>query len=196
MMAGKLPYSEGDIFALPLRDGGYGLGVVARMNGKGAVFGYFFGRRYDEPPALAEVGELDPIDNVWVPIFGDLGLTRGTWPVVGPLPGWQRAEWPMPAFGRHEELTGRYLRVEYGDDDPNSRPKRNRGLARGVRAAARGRPGRVRVRRVPDEQAARRSDVLSPIAGVQFASAPPARPWAALGCTATGDRRAADAVPV
>lgn len=28
----------------------------------------------------------------------------------------------MPAFGRHEELTDRYLRFEYADDDPNSRP--------------------------------------------------------------------------
>jgi hypothetical protein len=122
-MARKLPYSEGDVFAVPLGDGGYGVGVVARMNGQGAVLGYFFGQRYDEPPELGDVGELSAVDNVLVQVFGDLGLIRGKWPVVGALPGWLREEWPMPAFGRHEELTGRYLRVEYADDDPNSRPR-------------------------------------------------------------------------
>lgn len=54
-MARKLPYSEGDVFAVALRDGGYGTGVVARMDGKGSVLGYFFGRRYDKPPELADV---------------------------------------------------------------------------------------------------------------------------------------------
>lgn len=103
--------------------GPHGVGVVARMNGKGAVLGYFFGTRYDEPPDLSDVGELAAIDNVLVQRFGDLGLIRGTWPVVGRLPGWQREEWPMPAFGRREELTGRCWRVEYDDDDPNSRPR-------------------------------------------------------------------------
>lgn len=122
-MARKLTYSEGDVFAVPLGDGGYAAGVVARMNGKGAVLGYFFGQRYVDPPELADVGELSAVDNVLVQIFGDLGLMRGKWPVVGQLLGWRREEWPMPAFGRHEELTGRYLRVEYADDDPNSRPR-------------------------------------------------------------------------
>lgn len=122
-MARKLTYGEGDVFAVPLRDGGYGVGVVARMNGKGAVLGYFFGRRYDEPPELGDLEDLVAIENVLVQCFGDLGLIRGTWPVVGRLPGWRREEWPMPAFGRREELTGRCWRVEYDDDDPNSRPR-------------------------------------------------------------------------
>lgn len=118
----KLPYREGDVFAVPLRDGSCGLGVVARMNGKGAVLGYFFGPRYDEPPELADVGDLSAVDNVLVQIFGDVGLIRGNWSVIGQLPGWRREEWPMPVFGRREELTGRCWRVEYDDDDPNSRP--------------------------------------------------------------------------
>lgn len=119
----KLPYSEGDVFAVPLRDGGYGIGLVARMNGKGAVLGYFFGSRYDTVPNIAEVGELSALDAVLIQIFGDLGLIRGAWPVFGRLPGWQREEWPMPAFGRREALTGRCFRVEYPDDDPNGRPR-------------------------------------------------------------------------
>ena len=53
----------------------------------------------------------------------DLGLIRGNWPVIGQLPAWERHRWPMPAFGRREELTGRCWRVEYDDDDLNSRPR-------------------------------------------------------------------------
>ena len=44
VMARKLPYSEGDVFAVPLPDGGYGVGVVTRMDGKGSVLGYFLRR--------------------------------------------------------------------------------------------------------------------------------------------------------
>jgi hypothetical protein len=121
--ARRLTYREGDVFAVPLRAGGYGVGVVARMNGEGAVLGYFFGRRYDEPPELADVGGLAAGDNILTAIFGDLGLIRRNWPVVGRVRGWRREEWPMPAFGRREQLTGDYLRVEYADDDPSSRPR-------------------------------------------------------------------------
>src|SRR5213592_3499242 len=46
----KLPYREGDVFAVPLQDGAYGIGVVARMDREGAVLGYFFDRRYESVP--------------------------------------------------------------------------------------------------------------------------------------------------
>lgn len=120
-MARKANYREGDIFAVPLADGGYALGVVARMDGKGSVLGYFFDERYDDLPELAK-DSLSAVDNVLIQKFGDLGLIRGSWSVIGRIAPWRRHEWPMPAFGRHEELTGRFLRVEYDDDDPNSRP--------------------------------------------------------------------------
>jgi hypothetical protein len=51
--------------------------------------------------------------------FGDLGLVQGTWPILGRLDEWNRREWPMPLFVRHEELTGRSFMVRYADDDPN-----------------------------------------------------------------------------
>jgi hypothetical protein len=40
----KLPYSEGSVFLVPLRKGGYARGVVARASPKGkGLLGYFFG---------------------------------------------------------------------------------------------------------------------------------------------------------
>jgi hypothetical protein len=119
----KLPYREGDVFAVPLRDGGYGIGVVARMDGRGIVLGYFFGERHDDPPEPGDVHGSKPADSVHILRFGDLGLIRGEWPVIGPLPGWNREEWPMPAFGRQQDLTGRCLRVEYPHDDPSGPPR-------------------------------------------------------------------------
>jgi hypothetical protein len=120
----RIKYSEGDVFAVPLdHPGGYGLGVIARAKGNGPALGYFFGPRRHEVPDLADVADLAVVDNVLVAKFGDLGLNRGRWPIIGALPDWRREAWPMPAFGRDELLSDRLWRVEYADDDPNSRPR-------------------------------------------------------------------------
>ncbi len=115
----KVNYREGDWFAVPLRDGGFAVGVVARANPKGALLGYFFGPRRDEVPSLAEVAELKPDDAVLLRKFGHLGLTGGTWPIVGRVEGWDPVDWPMPTFVRYEELSGRSFHVFYDDNDPN-----------------------------------------------------------------------------
>jgi hypothetical protein len=112
-------YSEGDWFAVPLRDGGFAVGVIARANSDGVLFGYFFGPRRTEPPSLDEVATLSPADAVMVRKFGHLGIRQGTWPILGQIPGWASEDWPMPPFVRYEELTGRSFRVFYKDDDPN-----------------------------------------------------------------------------
>jgi hypothetical protein len=115
----KIAAKEGDWFAVPLREGGFAVGVVARTNQKGGMFGYFFGPKRAEVPALEDVAGLAPADAVLVGTFGDLGLIRGTWPLLGPCPHWERDRWPMPPLIRYEELTGRSFRVYYADDDPN-----------------------------------------------------------------------------
>lgn len=42
-------YREGSRFAVPLRQGGYAVGLVARVNPRGVLLGYFFGPRHDVP---------------------------------------------------------------------------------------------------------------------------------------------------
>lgn len=98
----KLPYKEGDWLAVPLRDGGYALGLAARVNGKGIVLGYFFGPRYTSPPSPIEIEGRQSQDAIFVGQFGDPGLLDGSWPVVGAVPGWQREDWPVPVFGRRD----------------------------------------------------------------------------------------------
>jgi hypothetical protein len=115
----RVNYREGDWFAVPLREGGYGVGIVARANPGAALLGYFFGPRHTDVPSLDDVANLKPADAVLVGKFGHLGLTGGTWPILGRVQGWDRDQWPMPVFVRYEELTGRSFHVFYDDSDPN-----------------------------------------------------------------------------
>ena len=114
-------YGEGDWFAIPLKDGGFGIGLIARANRKGVLLGYFFGPRQVAAPSLEDAAELSPEQAILVQRFGHLGLKQKTWPLLGRLDGWDRHQWPVPIFIRHEELTGRVLRVIYDDDDPSLR---------------------------------------------------------------------------
>lgn len=122
-----LPYSEGTWFAVPLRDGGYAVGVVSRMAPRGRVLvGHFFGPRRDALPLLEDVRALRPEDRVLVQRFGDLYLVEEKWPILGRDDRWQREQWPMPVFGRVVDVDGTAWRVEYQDDNPNSIPMETR----------------------------------------------------------------------
>ncbi|MFO0840715.1 MAG: Imm26 family immunity protein [Phycisphaerae bacterium] len=116
----RLPYAEWSVFCVPLNDGGYARGVVARATKKGKVLlGYFFGPRLATVDA-AILTDLDPQNSVLRITFGDLGLIRREWPILGVLPNWNRSAWPMPDVVRRDPL-GRLkpVLVRYSDDDPN-----------------------------------------------------------------------------
>lgn len=118
-MTTRAHYREGDWFAVPLPEGGFAVGLVARANPGGVLLGYFFGPKRSDVPLLSQLAALRPGDAVLVAGFGHLGLQQGVWPILGRLETWDRRDWPMPVFVRHEELTRRSLRVFYDDDDPN-----------------------------------------------------------------------------
>ena len=113
----KLPYSEGSIFLVPLRNGGYGRGVVARTPPQGkCLFGYFFGPRLPSADHFTLVG-IAPGEAILRLRFGDLGLINGEWPIRGRVPNWNRLEWPMPDFVRRAPGIKPRL-VRYSDSDP------------------------------------------------------------------------------
>jgi len=119
-MSIELPYKEGDWFAVPLRDGGFAVGLVARARRQGKIlFGYFFGPRRASPPSLDELAGLSPKDALRALCFGDLGMIEQKWPIIGQLPCWSREEWPMQDFVRRDEISGRAWRVRYSDVDPS-----------------------------------------------------------------------------
>jgi Immunity protein 26 len=122
-MAARVRYSEGDWFAVPLRDGGFAVGLIARANRNGVLFGYFFGPKRSALPTTRDLTGLSATGAVLVTTFGHLGVRDGKWPLIESATEWNREAWPMPTFGRFEELSGRAFAVEYRNDDPNSRPR-------------------------------------------------------------------------
>ena len=116
----RLPYREGTWFAVPLRQGGFAVGLVARATAKGKVIlCYFFGPCRAAIPALDEVERLTPSDAIRAIRVGDLGLIRGKWPIIGHAASWTRSDWPMPTFVRRDPLSRRAWRVYHSDTDPN-----------------------------------------------------------------------------
>lgn len=116
-MPKRLPYTDGDVFAVPLRNGGFARGVIARAAPRGRILlGYFFGPKMDAPGFGDR--EPRPTDALLYLRFGDLGLIKGEWPIVGKVEHWNRFDWPMPEFVR-DPLSGRAWRVHYADDDPS-----------------------------------------------------------------------------
>ena len=78
------------------------MGLVARMAPKGRTvpFGYFFGPRRAEIPALDEMANLQPSMAILLKKFGTVDLDNGRWTVLGRLPDWNREQWSMPSFLR------------------------------------------------------------------------------------------------
>jgi hypothetical protein len=114
----KLPYEEGSVFAMPLRNGGFARGVVARTPRRGkVVLGYFFGPRL-ETPAAATLDDLHPNLAVARIRFGDLGLIQGRWLVIGKVPNWNRSDWPIPDYVRRDPISRKAWLVRYLNDEP------------------------------------------------------------------------------
>lgn len=118
-MSRNVPYEDGTWFAVPLRDGGYGTGIVARHSADGCILIYLFGPRYKNIPPLHEVQKKRSKDAIKVKIAGDLGLIEGSWPIIGSSEAWKRDEWPMPKFIRKDEISNSVWLVTYADDNPN-----------------------------------------------------------------------------
>ena len=108
-------YEHGSIFFVPLRDGGFARGIVARFDGRGLVFGYFFGPRLSTVPRELDQTKLFAKDAILVGQFGDIGLRNGEWPLVAKLEDWNSESWPMPLFTSHAEREDQVILTEYDE---------------------------------------------------------------------------------
>lgn len=113
MKHGKLP-ALGTAFLVPLRDGGFALGVLARADKKGSAFGYFFGPRVSSA-AEVRLDRVVPEDALLVGMFGDLEIIRGNWPIIGKIDTWSPDRWSMPPLSRIDENAGRAWLSTYDD---------------------------------------------------------------------------------
>lgn len=94
--------------------------MVARSAPEGKLLlGYFFGPRLASQ-AEADVSDIEPSKAILSLRFGDLGLVKGLWPVVGRLPDWNPAQWPVPNAVRRDLLgKAKPILVRYDDNDPS-----------------------------------------------------------------------------
>jgi hypothetical protein len=111
----KVQYHEGDWFAVPLKGGGYAVGVVARHDGQGLLLGYFFGPRWAKVPRGEQVTGQSASEAVWMCLCNDIQLANATWPLIGHATAWDRTQWPVPVFARVDEFDGSAVRVVYSD---------------------------------------------------------------------------------
>ena len=116
----KSSYPNSSVFLVPLKYGGFARGVVARSAPEGRLLlGYFFGPRRASQ-AEADVSDIEPSKAILSLRFGDLGLVKGLWPVVGRLPDWNPAQWPVPNAVRRDLLgKAKPILVRYDDNDPS-----------------------------------------------------------------------------
>jgi hypothetical protein len=116
MMAQKrIRYDEGQWFAIPLRNGGYALGIIVRgsYKTKGGL-GYFFGPKFQTIPDDKDTLDKQPEDAVLITQFGDMGLVNGSWPLIHSSRQFLKDEWPIPKFGiKLPNLPGKGFVREY-----------------------------------------------------------------------------------
>ena len=113
-MKKKLKTPNGSVFLVPLPNGGFGIGVLVRADGRGRAYGVFFGPRVTDGDEV-KIARLNPQDAILRCRFGDYGLHTEGWPVIDLIDDWNEATWSIPKFCR---ITGdpslRYV-VEYDD---------------------------------------------------------------------------------
>ena len=98
-------YNEGQWFGVPLRKGGYAIGIIVRgsYKTKGGL-GYFFGPKYLAIPDDKDTREKKPDEAILIAQFGDLGIINGSWPLIQNTRPFNKEEWPIPKFGTEISL--------------------------------------------------------------------------------------------
>jgi hypothetical protein len=111
----KLPYTEGDWIAVPLPQGGWAAGIIARVQAGHILLGYFFGVAFQQIPGVDEVSNFTPSQAILIRRFGDLGIRQQRWKIIGRSEVWDRQLWPMTAFVHYDLVNGRPYKREYSD---------------------------------------------------------------------------------
>lgn len=112
----KAKYSIGDIFKINLNDKNLAIGVVLRANFKGSVLGYFFLTSNKTTFDVTQL-DLDKSKIVMRCMFGDLGLIKGEWTVVGNISKDNEIfKIPIKGFYRYDDEDGKYYISQYDEN--------------------------------------------------------------------------------
>ena len=105
----------GKLFVVPLKDGGFSVGLVARQD-KSILLGYFFDTYFSEKPSNVDDFNFDKNNVCLICLFGIVGLKSNEWTVIGDLPNWDKQEWLVPTFKQKDPLLNIYYAITYDDD--------------------------------------------------------------------------------
>ena len=61
----KKKYKPGDLFLVPLRSGGFGIGIIVRIN-KSVILGFFWKKKFDTHPENVNMPELEKSNVFWI----------------------------------------------------------------------------------------------------------------------------------
>jgi hypothetical protein len=105
----------GKLFVVPLKGGGFSVGLVARQD-KNILLGYFFDTYFLEQPSTIESFVIDKNNVCLICLFGILRLKNKEWTIIGDLPNWDKNEWSVPIFKQKDLLLDIYYAINYDDD--------------------------------------------------------------------------------
>jgi len=100
MITKRIPI-PGDVYAVPLKRGGYGLILVARcldvhLRENQNIFVYGFRHMYKTVPDAAVLDRINIFDAVYVMLSHDYTLRKKAYPYIGPLGSFDPTQWPVP----------------------------------------------------------------------------------------------------
>lgn len=110
----KINSKEGDVFAVPLRQGGYGIGLIAREH-KTITLGYFFKKNYLSVPEEVDVAGINKWEVALIGKFSTMGIENGEWPLLKTTFKFNREQWPIPVLKMQDPLSEKYFAVIYDD---------------------------------------------------------------------------------
>jgi hypothetical protein len=114
MKKNRIKVKEGDLFAVPLGEGGYGIGLVTREH-KQVTMGYFFKKFYQSIPTEIDAGDINKWEVIFIGQFSPWGIKEGKWPLLAAAFKFDRNEWPIPVLRKKDLLTDKYYAVIYDD---------------------------------------------------------------------------------
>lgn len=110
----KIKIIEGNIFAVPLVQGGYAIGLIARRH-KTSSLGYFFDKIYLSPPEELDIADINNWKVALIGQFSAIGIEEGEWPLLKTNFDFNREEWPIPVLKMQDPLSEKYFAVIYDD---------------------------------------------------------------------------------
>jgi Immunity protein 26 len=116
-----IKFPEGTLFSVPLEDGRYAIGLIARRAPKkgkfNGIFGYFWGPFSSIADCRKNAASLSVNVSVMHQICGGTFLKNSRWQVLGYIADFDRRKWPFPDFYQHPPDTNQYFRVRFDEDD-------------------------------------------------------------------------------